>query len=95
MGDLSDQLAQLNDQFAAGGMGMGMDMSSFDPTAMLGDVNQLDLTGSPQVILPDNFVMPRDDSMVITIRDESGRAEVSEAPKREGTKVNMTPSGSY
>jgi TP901 family phage tail tape measure protein len=66
-----------------------------DPNAMLSGVSQIDLSGSPQLILPDNFVMPRDDSMEIRIRDDSGRAEVSEKPKSNGTKVSLVSSGSY
>jgi hypothetical protein len=63
-------------------------------TQQIGEQMQsIDIQGSPQVVLADRA--PLKDSMEITIKDQSGTAEVTDPPKTNRTKVNLQPSGEF
>lgn len=102
MGDLTKQVEGLTNGLSSLGVpatdlfqmpDMESMMREFDPDNFMKGISEVNL-GSPTVILPDSMKSIKD-SMEITIRDESGRAEVTGKPKKGSAHVEQAPSGAY
>jgi TP901 family phage tail tape measure protein len=68
--------------------------AGFSPADALAGLDKIELSGAPQVVMPDGRA-PVDDKMEITVRAEGGTAEVTKKPARKGTTVKLEDSGAF